>query len=131
MASHLSLEKKINVVAVLDDFLAPKEIPNEITFFLQNYVKMKNARKMLILIIFVHSLQSTQNASNYLLFNREITKKYLEKVQDAQNLFLSVRSYQNTFFRKWRQFSLKISFFRQKVEIFEIFDFVIGAIYEF
>ena len=80
MASHLSLEKKINVVAVLDDFLAPKEIPNEITFFLQNYVKIKNARKMLILILFVHSLQSTQNASNYLLFNREITKKYLEKV---------------------------------------------------
>ena len=131
MASQLSLEKKINVVAVLDDILAPKKIPNEIAFFLQNWHENEKCTKMLILIIFVHSLQSTKNASNYLLFRRGITKKYLEKVQDAQNPFLSVRSCQNTFFRKWRQFSLKIPFFCQKVEFFGIFYFDIGAIYDF
>ena len=45
MASHLSLEKKIIVVSVLDDILASKEIAYEIAFFLQNQHQIQKSTK--------------------------------------------------------------------------------------
>ena len=78
MASQLSLEKKINVVIVLDDILASKEITHEIAFFLQNIIKLKYSRKMQLFCIFVATIESIKNTSNSFPFEFQSTKKYVE-----------------------------------------------------
>ena len=79
MASHLSLEKKINVVSVLDGILASKEVAYKIAFFLQNIIKLKYSRKMQLLCIFAATIESIKNTSDSFPFEFQRTKKYVEK----------------------------------------------------
>ena len=57
MESQLSLEKKINVVAVLGEILDLKEVAHEIAFFLENYHEIEIFTKIACFDHFQHSLR--------------------------------------------------------------------------
>ena len=92
MASQLSLEKKINVVTVLDDILALKEMTHEIVLFLQNIIKLKYSRKMHLFFIFVAIIESVKNTSNSFPFEFQSTKKYVEKPEGLLKTIIILKS---------------------------------------
>ena len=57
MASQLSLEKKINVVTVLEEILDIKEVAHEIAFLLENLHEIEIFTKIACFDHFQHSLR--------------------------------------------------------------------------